>query len=205
MYKYLILMSCFLVFGASKCTNKKGESKCEEMGTIKDYTGLDGCKFLIELENGEKLQPVKYTDSDLDHPLKDGQRIKFSYKEVTDQMSICMTGKMIEVTCITFLEEEKSNVPEGTGGVKPLKIPCVETLDPYQKDWMIMAMEKTNAYQVIRYRYRTDGWAYYFLGPRKNMMFDCQGTLICECTARDLKCDDQAKNYGDELIIWEKD
>ena len=203
MYKYLILIFCFFVLNATKCSKNKGDATCSEMGTIKDYTGLDGCKFLIELDNGENLQPVKYSDADFGDKLKDGQRIKFSFEEVTDQMSICMAGKMVEVTCIEFLE--MTPPPARTGGVKPIKIPCIETLDPYKKEWMVMAMERTNAYQVIRYRYRTDGWAYYFLGPLKNIMFDCQGTLICECFAKESKCDDQAKNYSEELVIWEKD
>ena len=66
-------------------------------------------------------------------------------------------------------------------------------------------MEQTKAYQVIRYVYRTDGSAYYFLGPTKSMLLDCQGVLICESTSRETKCDDKTKNYSGELIIWEKD
>jgi len=205
MLKYLLLLSSVLLLGASKCGDKKGQSACTELGTIKDFTGLDGCKMMIVLDNGEKLQPVNYDKSKLDQELKDGQRIKFAYKEVDDMVSNCMAGKMVEVTCIEFLEMAKPSRPAGTGGIKPIKIPCVETLDPYYKEWMVMAMETTRAYQVIRYRYRTDGWAYYFIGPTENRMFDCQGTLICECSAKDSKCDNQAKNYSKELVIWEKD
>ena len=44
-----------------------------------------------------------------------------------------------------------------------------------------------------------------FLGPKKNMIFDCQGTLICESTSRGTKCDEKTKSYIGELVIWEKD
>ena len=67
------------------------------------------------------------------------------------------------------------------------------------------AMRETNAYQVVRYVYRTDGFAYYFTGPTKSKMIDCQGTVICECGTRETKCDEQAKNLTGELVIWEKD
>ncbi len=205
MYKFLILMSCFVILGASKCEHKKEGAECSDTATLKDFTGLDGCGFLIVLDNGEKLQAVKYHDNKKIQ-LKDGQRIKIGYKEVDNQMSICMAGKMVEVTCIEFLESSTTpSRPAKTGGIKPVKMECVETLDPYYNDWMLITLEKTNAYQVVRYTYRTDGFAYYFLGSKGNMVVDCQGTIICECDSRETKCDDVTKNFTDELVIWEKD
>jgi hypothetical protein len=174
------------------------------MGTVKDFTGLDGCKMLIVLDNGEKLQPVKYNSDEVN--IQDGQRIKFAYKEVTDQMSICMSGKMVEVTCLELIGSPSSEPPpDGTGGIRPIKKECVETLDPFSREWMRGVLNRTDAYQVVRYVYRTDGFAYYFLGPERSMMLDCQGTLICESTGRDPKCDDKAKNFTGELVIFEKD
>lgn len=204
MYKLLTLLSCFFLLSAQTCKQKKGGQnvECQVMGTIKDFNGTDGCGYLIVLENGEKLQPVKYASKNLE--IKDGQKIKFNYEEVTDQVGICMMGKMVEVTCIEFLKSDDI-IPPGTGGIKPEKIKCVETLSPYDAEWMVISMEKTKAYQVIRYDYRTDGFAYYFLGPTKNMLFDCQGTLLCESSSRETTCDDKTKQFSGELIIWEKD
>jgi hypothetical protein len=204
MYKLLILLSSFFLLTGQTCKQKNGSQNadCQVMGTIKDFKGLDGCGFMIVLENGNKLQPIKYSSENLE--IKDGQKIKFSYKEITNQVGICMAGKMVEVTCIEFLKNT-STIPPGTGGIKPEKIKCIETLNPYDTDWMVMSMEKTKAYQVIRYIYRTDGFAYYFLGPSKSMLLDCQGTLLCESTSRETKCDDQTKKYSGELVVWEKD
>jgi hypothetical protein len=204
MYKLLILLSSFFLLTGQTCKQKNGgqDADCKFMGTIKDFQGLDGCGYMIVLENGEKLQPVKYASENLE--IKDGQKIKFSYQEVTNQVGICMAGKMVEINCIEFLDDD-STIPPGTGGIKPERIKCVETLSPYDAEWMVISMEKTNAYQVVRYVYRTDGFAYYFLGPTKNMLFDCQGTLLCESNSRETKCDDKTKQYSDELVIWEKD
>ena len=204
MHKLLILLSCFFILTGQTCKQKNGKKSndCQVMGTIKDFKGLDGCGFMIVLEDGSRLQPVKYSSKNLE--IKDGQNIRFNYEEITNQVGICMAGKMVEITCIEFLGNTP-NIPPGTGGIKPEKIKCINTLNPFETEWMITTMEKTNAYQVIRYNYRIDGFAYYFLGPIKNMIFDCQGTLICESTSRGTKCDEKTKSYIGELVIWEKD
>ncbi|MEL6718807.1 MAG: hypothetical protein AAFO82_03620 [Bacteroidota bacterium] len=75
--------------------------KCDQTGTVKDHTGLDGCKYLIELPNGKKLQPIEVVDN---FKWQDGQKINFSYEEVPDAMTTCMAGKVVKVTCIELVE-----------------------------------------------------------------------------------------------------
>src|SRR5687768_13149848 len=61
--------------------------------TVVDYRELDGCTFLLELDDKQKLQPVNL-------PLefqKHGVRLYVLYK-VKDGMGICMAGKMVELT-----------------------------------------------------------------------------------------------------------
>jgi hypothetical protein len=78
-------------------------SACITNGTIKDFTGLDGCKFLIVLENGDKLLPAKVSDESFE--FTDGQKIRFDFVELEDAMSICMAEKMIiEITCIKAID-----------------------------------------------------------------------------------------------------
>ena len=69
-------------------------------GTVKDYTGLDGCGMIIELDNGTKLEPLNVEKHGF--TLKDGQRVKVAYKEAKGMMSICMVGVMAD---ILFIEE----------------------------------------------------------------------------------------------------
>ena len=70
---------------------------CELTGTVKDYTGLDGCSYIIELDIGEKIEPVLI---DTPFVFRDNQRVKLSYRELTEGASICMVGKLAEITCI---------------------------------------------------------------------------------------------------------
>ena len=67
-------------------------------GIVKDYTGLDGCGFIIELVNGEKLEPVEIVSKVF--KLFDNQRVALTYTELTDYSSICMVGKIARIETI---------------------------------------------------------------------------------------------------------
>jgi PKD repeat protein len=71
---------------------------CSLTGTVKDYTGLDGCGFVIELDNGVVLEPVEILPNFI---LYDGERVKLSYTELNDRESICMAGVIARIDCIT--------------------------------------------------------------------------------------------------------
>jgi len=94
---------------------------CDEsvLATIKDLTGLDGCGFVFELNDGSKLEPLRLmfcgtppipqevTEDPLyNFQFVDGKRVRISYEEVPDAASICMVGKIVKITCI---EEVSSN------------------------------------------------------------------------------------------------
>ena len=84
----LLLMACN--------KNKYRPVKAE----LKDLSGLDGCGYVIELENGNKLEPLNLSDFDID--LKDGKKIWVSYHLTTSDIgSIYMVGDIIEIDCIT--------------------------------------------------------------------------------------------------------
>jgi len=67
-------------------------------GTVRDYTGLDGCGFVIELNTGERLEPALVRDSNF--VFHDNQKVWLSYKPCPNFMSICMVGDIVEVMCI---------------------------------------------------------------------------------------------------------
>ena len=101
------LNSCSLVDRSEDAT-----PACTTLATVKDMRGLDGCRFILVLDNGERLQPVQIfrcgnepAGQTVNNPLsqfelKDGQRVKIGYKEST-MPTICMVGKTVELTCIT--------------------------------------------------------------------------------------------------------
>lgn len=70
---------------------------CSLTGTVEDFTGLDGCGLLIRLDNGELIEPAEMVP---DFELKNGQRVRLSYTELTDAASICMAGKIARIDCI---------------------------------------------------------------------------------------------------------
>lgn len=90
-------MIATVLFSFGNCTPaKKVTNSCSTEGTVKDMTGLDGCKMMIVLEDGNRLNPIEYPET---FQLKDGQKIRFSYEEI-DQANICMSGQTVRITCI---------------------------------------------------------------------------------------------------------
>lgn len=168
-FLFLLAIS-FLVIPSCNTAKDSGDDQCKHSGTVKDYTGLDGCKWMIEMSNGEKLQPISETGEAL--PFFDGQLIKFSYKEVKDGMSICMAGKMVRLTCISTTDV----APETPN-------PCLETPESVMSiAWMKREIEKSDIDAV----YETvieDARAYYFHNSKccdqLSFLFDCQGNKLC--------------------------
>ncbi|MBN1416918.1 MAG: PKD domain-containing protein [Bacteroidales bacterium] len=75
---------------------------CIHTGTVRDYTGLDGCHYIIELDSGPKLEPVHVPDS---FEFYDGQRVILGYEPLLDVASICMVGIPAYITCIREISE----------------------------------------------------------------------------------------------------
>lgn len=113
LYGLLLLLSLILLSAVTSCQRSEvlPEQSCGTLATIRDLRGLDGCGFVLELENGERLEPVYDYGFCGTPPLPapvindvqftDGMRVSITYKEVTDKGGICMAGKLVEVTCIS--------------------------------------------------------------------------------------------------------
>jgi len=88
--------------------------------TVRDLTGLDGCGFIFELEDGTRLEPQRIMlfcgtpplpKEVTEDPLYqfewvDGKRVKIGYDVLTEGVSICMVGPMVKITCIEELNQE---------------------------------------------------------------------------------------------------
>jgi hypothetical protein len=70
-----------------------------ERGIVR-FTELDGCKYLIHLDNGKRLQPDKL-DTAFE---KDSMKVWIKYK-VHDRMNICMRGITVDVIDIKLRKE----------------------------------------------------------------------------------------------------
>lgn len=71
-------------------------------GTVRDLSGLDGCKWVIITDEGTRVNPTNIADFNI--LLKDGMRVYIEYVMLDGVMTTCMSGK---VSKITLLEEVK--------------------------------------------------------------------------------------------------
>ncbi len=83
-------------------------STCNQTGTVRDCTGLDGCGYLIDLDNGMRLEPVLRNTT---FRFYNRQRVRLSYFERTDLYSECMAGITAEISCIEEIKPDTSHLP----------------------------------------------------------------------------------------------
>ncbi|HAD97040.1 MAG TPA: hypothetical protein DCG19_06505 [Cryomorphaceae bacterium] len=76
----------------------KGACGCKYpySGIVRDLTGLDGCGEVIQLLDGSYLEVASLPNG---FTLETGQDLEFDYMERTDLASICMAGKIVDITC----------------------------------------------------------------------------------------------------------
>ena len=110
MKKHLIIFFFALVL--IQCTEEITQPVCSTPATVKDLTGLDGCGFVFELQDGTRLQPVRnlicgtpplpkeITEDPLfNFQVVHGKKVLIDY-EIVDGVNICMAGPMVKITCI---------------------------------------------------------------------------------------------------------
>jgi hypothetical protein len=116
MVRPLILLFTALVFVtcAEESSVTPPPPACSTPATIVDLTGLDGCGFAFELEDGTRLLPVIVfycgtppLPKDLpQNPLigfefVDGKKVFIDYTISEDFAGACMAGQYVSVTCIS--------------------------------------------------------------------------------------------------------
>jgi len=90
-----ILAFIFILTSCATTSNCKG---CVE-GKLIDNTALDGCGWLIELENGKWLNPININEYNIEK--SNGLTVSFKYEEVNNVATICMSGKTVNLTFIS--------------------------------------------------------------------------------------------------------
>lgn len=68
-----------------------------QKAVIVDYTGFDGCKFMIELKDGTLLRP--YNLNQFDVSLEDNNKVWVKYRPIdsSGMVGICWCGEAIEI------------------------------------------------------------------------------------------------------------
>jgi hypothetical protein len=109
------LIALLIAIVAVACENNQDFSHpCMIPATVQDLTGLDGCGFVFELEDGTRLIPVwelgwcgtpPLPESVTSDPLYnfeyvDGKKVLIGYTLQNDIASVCMAGKTVKITCL---------------------------------------------------------------------------------------------------------
>ena len=173
----------------TKKTSKTGD--CQTVGTVKDFTGLDGCQMLILLDDGTKLLPAKISDEKF--KLQDGQRIAFDYRENKEfGMTICMAEDMIvDIVCIKSLDSKTADEPE-----------CVNTFSPIKIEWMKKLIDEQQPIRISKYTYGKE-FVYFFQGKSNSYAYDCRGKLICDMPGNEKNvCYEQIQTFKDGRVVY---
>jgi hypothetical protein len=105
----LLLLSSCSILDAKEGDNKElNTGNCDIKATVKDFTGLDGCGKMLELENGKKLIPFLECGTP---PLPEayvvynkityGTKVTISFSEVDLKLGdACMAGEYVYLNCI---------------------------------------------------------------------------------------------------------
>ena len=169
------------------------EKECATHAIVKDFTGQDGCRFLFELNNGDKLLPNEMPL--MDFKLANNQVVTLDYDVIKDGVSACMMeSQIVRVTCINFIAQ--------TGGVRGAKAACVKVDNYSTSKWMKSIAGDMNPYIVTRYSYGNNEWAYLLDNGRVKKLYDCQGTELCSVSGKALnECSKTIQGLGEGKII----
>ena len=96
MKRLWLISLALLVFS---CEDKEETLDCDIKATLRDYAGLDGCGFVLVLENGGVLEMGDF-DEEPDFKFKDGLKVNISFEEMRDMASICMVGPIVRIMCM---------------------------------------------------------------------------------------------------------
>jgi hypothetical protein len=111
--KKLLVLTLLIFSACSKEVVKT--SNCAVEATVRDLTGLDGCGFVFELNDGTRLEPLRLlycgtpplgpeitNDPLYNFQFVEGKKVKISYEQV-EGGSYCMVGPLVKITCLTEL------------------------------------------------------------------------------------------------------
>ena len=97
--KQKLLFIIFLAIVFTDCLQEKDLETFQETGLVIDYAGAGNCSFVIELDNGSRIQPMYYPEG---FEFAQGQRVLVEYVELPDVISTCDRGAASE---IKYIEE----------------------------------------------------------------------------------------------------
>ena len=96
-YRYSSFIATAMLALSTSCHKADEAPSCGTPATVRNLTGLDGCGYVLELDNGQRLEPHGALWQNF--ALHDGDRVIIGY-ESDPAISICMVGDGVKLTCI---------------------------------------------------------------------------------------------------------
>ena len=96
--KILVLTFIVLTICISSC-DKESEYENSHSAKLVNMTRLDGCSWMIELNDGTKLELTNLNDFNIN--LKNNKKIWVVYHSAAQMASICMHGETVTIDCIS--------------------------------------------------------------------------------------------------------
>lgn len=93
--RFLSVFIIIIISFAFTCNKVNQPHEDAVAAQLFDYTGLDGCSWIIKLEDEKVLEPTNLQDFDIE--LKEGKKVWIKYTEQTDLASICMVGPIVSI------------------------------------------------------------------------------------------------------------
>lgn len=193
-----ILLISFLACSSSKnaSLNDATTASCDTEARVLDYTGLDACRFLLELKDGTRLLPI--TLSDPGFLFSEEQVVKIQYKLVKDAVTACMTAAIpAEITCITEIKK----------GTKPgqlfAKKVCSDTEAPLSLAWVKKTVMHNKVSEVKR-GYKESTPYYIMYGNVYVLLYSCEGAVVCEYakSEKNTSCEGRINQLTDLQSLW---
>ena len=94
----IYFLVCVITFFYASCSKDSHSSSTNIVNGIIVKQSVDGCTWLIKLEDNKLLEPTNLSSFNV--TVKDGQLVKFSYKINSTNMSFCMMGQIVDLTYI---------------------------------------------------------------------------------------------------------
>jgi hypothetical protein len=92
--RFSLIAFLSLLFLSTSC-DKACPDHSAEAAILADYTGLDGCSWVIKLENNEVLEPNNLAETGIE--LKEGKKVWVKYTTEEGMASICMVGPIVTI------------------------------------------------------------------------------------------------------------
>lgn len=97
--KRLLIIFAIIAILFSGCDTIQDEITIEATGVVVDYAGAGNCGFVIELDNGNRIQPMYFPEG---FTFSQGQYVLVNYIELENVVSSCDRGLATE---IKYIEE----------------------------------------------------------------------------------------------------